>query len=221
MAKGLVPRGLLFSAEDTLRPPEFNLAEGRRLLESIGYRDDDGDGLLEKGGKKLTLKLNIWGDKYKDMAQVIASDLKKMGIDCQLTTVEKGTYYEDFTAGNWDMCIDSRGLYWGAPSTLIFDTFYSKSGLKGPFHQGVSSEVDRLIEEAMELEAEKHFKTASEKYTEVQKICLEKEAIICPIVFPKVVIACRKDISQLEFHPLFPFNNGATVKALAKMQAGR
>lgn len=220
-ARTIVPPEVLYSAENELNGFSYNPGEARRLLAEVGFKDVDSDGYLEdKNGQKLELLLPYYAPEpgFKEIAELVQSYYAKIGLKSRIIAWEAATYYDEFGKGNWDVCVDFRRLFWGAPSTLLFDDFYSQSGLPGVWYQGVSSEVDRLIEEGMELEAAGRFIKAAEKYIAVQRIAIDEQAVLCPIAYQQVVIACKKDIKGIHPHPLTAFYNGAVPRTLSRIE---
>jgi len=136
-------------------------------------------------------------------------------VKSQILSWERGQYFEEFNKDNWDVIVDFARVFYGAQSTLFYDEFYSKSGL--PFSP-VNAEVDKLIEEAMDLEAAKNITEAARKYEAVQRTAIEDHAVLYPIAFQKYVIAHKKGIQNLAPHPLSAFYNGATPRALSRLE---
>ena len=65
-----------------LHPWPHDPAEARRLLASRGFRDTDGDGILDRGGKPLTLELstNAGNQLRRDAVVLIQEQLERAGI---------------------------------------------------------------------------------------------------------------------------------------------
>ncbi len=150
-ARTIVTPEVLFSAEGQMKGFPYDPEGARKLLEEAGYKDTNGDGYREKDGETVNLILAFYSAPgYKEIAETVQSYLNLVGIKSEIVFWESGTYWEEFTGGSFDICVDFSRFFWGAPSTLLYDAFYSKSGLPGVWYQGVSAEVDILIEEAME-----------------------------------------------------------------------
>lgn len=69
----------------------------RRLLAEAGWRDRNGDGIVEnERGEpfRFTLKTNQGNLERKDITEVIQADLRRIGVDAQPTLVEFGTLIE-------------------------------------------------------------------------------------------------------------------------------
>jgi len=197
-AYSLIPKELLYSIEGEHQGIPFNLAEAKKMLEKAGYKDSDNDGYVDQDGKNLELKLVYWAadEQYKSVAETISSNLNDIGIKTNISALEIAAYDEVITEkGDYDICLDATGIFWGSSSTMLYDHFYSKSGLTG-FHRMADAEIDKLIEEGMELESKNDIKGAAVKYKAAQKRAINDLVIICPVVFQKHIVAAKKNVKN-------------------------
>jgi peptide/nickel transport system substrate-binding protein len=119
--------------------------------------------------------------------------------------------------GDYDICLDATGIFWGSSSSSIFDHFYSKSGLTG-FHRMADAEIDKLIEEGMELESKNDIKGAEVKYKAAQKRAIDDLIIICPVVFQKHIVAADKNVKNFSPFPHFGmFTSGVTENMIGEI----
>ncbi|HHY29895.1 MAG TPA: hypothetical protein GX520_04280, partial [Syntrophaceticus sp.] len=103
------------------------------------------------------------------------------------------------------------------PSTMLYDHFYSKSGLTG-FHRLKDAEVDKLIEEGMELESRNDIKGAAEKYKAAQKRAIGDLVHICPVVFTKHIVVAKKNVKNFTTFPQYwMFHNGVTENMIGEI----
>ncbi len=65
-----------------IKPFAYDPQEARRLLEAVGWKDLNGDGILEKEGKALEIKMLVEGRSgyYQVMAMVIRQQLSEIGV---------------------------------------------------------------------------------------------------------------------------------------------
>ena len=72
----------------------FSLDKAARLLDSAGWKDSNGDGIREKNGKDLilnTITIQAYPETT-DMAQILKSDLNKIGVDVDIEPLDSATY---------------------------------------------------------------------------------------------------------------------------------
>jgi peptide/nickel transport system substrate-binding protein len=76
---------------DTVQAHPFDPAEAKELLAAAGYKDSDGDGIVEKDGQPLTMKLLVYRQRSElpPLAEAIQSMLKKIGVEVDIQMVER------------------------------------------------------------------------------------------------------------------------------------
>ena len=62
------------------------MEQAKKELAEAGFTDTDGDGILEKNGKKLSFTLPI--PKASPVAEFIKEQLKAVGIDVEIQLLE-------------------------------------------------------------------------------------------------------------------------------------
>jgi peptide/nickel transport system substrate-binding protein len=85
---GSLPAGH-WAADPSLRPPAYDPARARELLAAAGWRDSDGDGWLDRDGKRLRLPVRTNGEDQlrEDVATLVAAYYRAVGIDAPLELV--------------------------------------------------------------------------------------------------------------------------------------
>jgi peptide/nickel transport system substrate-binding protein len=112
--------------KSNIRYPEFDLEAARRILAQAGYADSDKDGILEKNGKKLSIKLMYEGSRndYDKTVRIIREDARKAGIDLVLEPLDRQVYMNrQTTTREYEMLF----VQWGA-IIAIYDSFYNLYG---------------------------------------------------------------------------------------------
>jgi len=90
---------------------EFNLQKASARLDSLGWKDSNGNGIRDKmlNGRKTELKLsllvNAGNERREKTALLIQDDMKKAGVDIKVETLEMGAYIEALTKGNFDLVL--------------------------------------------------------------------------------------------------------------------
>ena len=116
-----------------MRPLAFDTTRARALLAAAGWRDADGDGVVEKDGKPLrfTLLTNSGNQRRADVSQVIQQQWRRIGVDAQLqklefTAVQEKQYSKQYEAilGGWGVNLspDLTGIF-GAEAQLNIVSF--------------------------------------------------------------------------------------------------
>jgi peptide/nickel transport system substrate-binding protein len=87
------------------KPERANPALSRRLLASAGWRDADGDGILDRDGHPLALGLSLPNTSgiRRQMALLIQEQLRQVGIHIDLQQFEGPVWNERRAAGTFDI----------------------------------------------------------------------------------------------------------------------
>ncbi len=96
--------------EEIRRP--FNLAEAARLLDELGFKDVNGDGLRDypDGSKfEFVLTLQSAPQEYQDIAYIYSQDLLSIGIKVNLQILDSSLTGQMFGAGSFEVGIRAFG----------------------------------------------------------------------------------------------------------------
>jgi len=96
-------------ANDKLAPYDYDVEKARDLLAQAGWKDNGGDGLVDKDGKPLELSLFTWPQRpgQPPMAEALASQMKEIGIKVNVDVIDYSVIDERQSRGEWDMVLDS------------------------------------------------------------------------------------------------------------------
>ena len=95
----VTPSHWAFGASDSRTAVPFNAAGARRLLAAAGWRDRNGDGVLEdEAGRpfRFTLKTLQGSTAMEDVATIAQAQLRQIGVDVQIQTLEPATLISQF-----------------------------------------------------------------------------------------------------------------------------
>jgi peptide/nickel transport system substrate-binding protein len=85
----------------------FDSARATALLDSLGWRDADGDGIRERGGRRL--EFDVLYPSSSGIRQrtgvIMQEQLRRLGVDMQLTPMELNALLERARAGRFDAMI--------------------------------------------------------------------------------------------------------------------
>jgi peptide/nickel transport system substrate-binding protein len=109
---------------------EYNLSEGKEILASAGYKDSNGNGILEgKDGKDIKLTLLTRTD-YQRVTELMMEYLKALGIDSEQKNVDSSTWIKQKDAGEYDLTV-TRSTPWGMLMHANWGTGYFDSRRTG------------------------------------------------------------------------------------------
>lgn len=139
----------IWAHNDSLQPLPYDPAEARRILAAKGWRDSNGDGVLDKGGKPFAFELisNAGNQLRADATVMIQDQLKKVGIRATPRLVEFNTLIDQTTEGKFEAAIFGFTL----DTSLDLTGNYHSSSIGGDGNNAFryrNPEVDRLIVEA-------------------------------------------------------------------------
>lgn len=114
VAKGPMSPSQWISHEEYEQVP-FDTAGARRKLAVLGWRDTDGDGLLDRDGAALQFDLLVpnTSTARRRSAEILQEQLRRAGISMTISLLDFGAFMERGQAHNFDAWF---GSYGGDPS---------------------------------------------------------------------------------------------------------
>ena len=199
------------------------------ILEKGGYRDIDGDGYREnKDGGPLVLHIlaNPLNHRMQTEAQMIADDLKKVGLKARLQTVgtetpEEGKEEEGKTKQTKDPASSLKsGSYQMAVLGMDFSAVADLHAVLG---SSGSMNISRYGNEEMnellkELREEQDPENQKELIDKIYKI-FRKDVPYVPIVFKQNVLVCGPNIKGLMRPNAYSIYNGIDDISVIKKEA--
>jgi len=84
-------------------PYAFDLARAKALLAEAGWRDTNGDGVVDKGGEPLMLQLLFpakhYGQAFDEMTAAVVEMVKDVGVGVVVKPLDFGTLLQTLTKG--------------------------------------------------------------------------------------------------------------------------
>lgn len=140
-----------WSADTTITQPAFDLAAARALLDSLGWRDGNGDGIREKNGRPLAFSLAFptSSTPRRQSAALLQAQWKELGADVRLEDVENNTFGGRMMAGKFDAVMNGQHAD-ASPADLRQSFGSPEAPNSGSSNYGsyASSEVDALVDSA-------------------------------------------------------------------------
>lgn len=151
--------------------------KARQLLMDAGYLDRNGDGIVEKEGRPLTLNIitNQGNPLREKTAQIIQQRLKAVGIDVKIRIIEWTVFLKQYVdKGNFDAVI----LGWNIlQDPDLFNVWHSSQAAAGGlnFVGYADEEVDRLLEDGRQTYDNTRRKQC---YVRIQEILAEQQPYV-------------------------------------------
>lgn len=179
-----------------LKPMPRNIAAARALLAEAGFADHNGDGLLDRDGQPLafTILTNQGNEQRILAATVMQSQLREVGIDVRIRTVEWAAFIREFVnKGRFDAVL----LGWTIPQDPdLFSVWHSSQTFEGGlnFTHYRNPEVDKLLEEAQSTPDQKK---RAELYYRIQEI-FDAEQPYCFLFVPYALPVVQRRFQGIE-----------------------
>jgi peptide/nickel transport system substrate-binding protein len=147
VATGPFPNHLWYS-NPKVKPIPYDPQKARQLLAEAGWKDTDGDSVLDKDGSpfRFALITNSGNEIRKDVGVLVQRQLREVGIDVRFELYEWSVFLKNFiNAKHFDACILGWGL---SPDPDDYQIWHSSQIEKGfNFVSYKNPEVDLLWEE--------------------------------------------------------------------------
>lgn len=160
-----------------LSPYPYDPNKAKTLLLEAGFKDTDGDGIVERDGKPFAFEIITNQNKEREKSAVlIQRRLKDVGIDVKIRAIEWASFISRFIkTGDFDVVVLGWGLGLDPDQ---FNIWHSSQQAPGQFNFiGYNNPtIDKLLEQGRtELDPDKRMKI----YHEFAQVLLED----CPIVY--------------------------------------
>lgn len=134
--------------DKSIKPYLYSPELAKKLLAEAGWRDEDGDGVLERDGRKFkfTLMYPNANETYKRMLPIIKEAMAKAGVQMELLGLEWSVCVQRLEKKSFDMC----ALGWsGGLNPDPFQLWHSsQADVEGSSNhiRFKNAEADRLID---------------------------------------------------------------------------
>lgn len=195
--KATFPAVTAFSGETLLKNvPDFDIEGAKELLAQSGYTDSDGDGFLDKEGKKVSLQMITYGRTgLPQVSQALQSALRQLGIDVNLEQLESTE--ERGHAGSFDLSVYAEVTMPTSDSYSYMAANYGTDGINN-FGRYSDAEVDELLKKLnVEFDVEKR----AELTKQIDQRVLSENAF-CNIFHLNMYMAMKDTVEGLEQSPM-------------------
>ena len=159
-----------------LQPYPYDPEKAKQLLAEAGFKDTNGDGILERDGKPFSFEMLTNQNKEREKSAVlIQRRLRAIGIDVQIRAIEWASFISRFIkTGDFDAVVLGWGLGLDPDQFSIWHSSQQEPG-QFNFIGYNNPKIDALLEQGRtELNMDKRMKI----YHEFSRILLEDSPIV-------------------------------------------
>jgi len=139
---------LVWAHDKSIKPWPYDPAKATAILAAKGWKDTDGDGVLDRQGKPFAFDLitNTGNQLRSDATVMIQEQLKKVGIRVTPRQLEWNTMISSILGGSFDAAMMGYSLDTSLDMTTNFHSRAIAEGGNNPRYR--NPEMDRLLETA-------------------------------------------------------------------------
>lgn len=185
-AVGFYTPGVKWAYADEYKMPDKDIEKAKQLLDEAGFKPDS-NGIRIKGAQIVIFQFAV----FADLAKVAQANLKEIGIDTTITSLEYAAWSERLKKGDFDIAIIG-GNHGPDPEGMRIRV--GSNGLLN--YMGYSNPVvDGLLDKGI---LESDVNKRREIYVELQKV-LSEDLPVLPLTEWCYIIVTRDNISG---HPI-------------------
>jgi peptide/nickel transport system substrate-binding protein len=199
----------------------YNPARAKQLLAEAGWKDTDGDGIVDKAGQPFafTILTNQGNEERKKIAEIIQQRLREIGVAAEIRTLEWASFIKEFLKKKR---FEAIILGWGIGlDPDQFDIWHSSKTGPDELNQisYANPEADRMLElgrASCKREERKKY------YDRLQEILAEDEPIIF-LYFRDALPVVASRVRGIEPSPngiTYNFNKWYVPKELQRYTSG-
>ncbi|HLR75125.1 MAG TPA: peptide-binding protein [Virgibacillus sp.] len=193
---------LSWAYPDEMPEFEYDVEKAKELLAEAGW-EEGADGILERDGERFefTIKTNSGNTLREDLAVIVQSMLKEVGIEVKAEYIEWGAFLEQTEAPNFDFDMIILGWALGTDPDPrgIWHSSEIEQGLNNIGFD--NEEVDKLIEESEKIVDQDE---RAEALHEIFEIIAEEQPYVF-LYYPTRTVAMPTNLEGFTNHPRVPY----------------
>jgi peptide/nickel transport system substrate-binding protein len=191
-----IPQMAWFNTSMQVLP--YDPAKAKALLTEAGYRDTNGDGIVEKDGKPFTLEIVTAQERpgLPPMTETIGASLRQIGIDAKVEVMASAASTDRQKAMNYDLLMSPSNIAMIPDPGYVIETWFRSDGYSNSGKYS-NPALDARIDDAKQTD------TVEERYAKFRAIeAFAYDEMICiPIADYGVTIAHKDTVAGYVFDP--------------------
>ncbi len=180
-AIGFYTPAVKWAYADEYKMPEKDIEKAKQLLDEAGFTPDK-DGIRIKDAEIVIFQFAV----FSDIAKIVQANLKEIGIDCKITTLEYAAWEEKLQSGAFDIAVIG-GYHGPDPDNMVI-----RIGENGVLNF-MKYKNDR-IEELFKLGRNANEEERPAVYYEMQKI-MSEELPVMPLTEWCYIVVTKDNIT--------------------------
>jgi peptide/nickel transport system substrate-binding protein len=188
----------IFGFDESLKADNYgyDVQAGRDLLSQAGFKDSDGDGVVERDGKPLVLRLlTTTSTVYGKIVVLLQDSFKQLGVEIIVQAVETADIARITPTGDFDILLYHYS--WGNPDALKLFLGTERIGASNRVAYS-NPAVDALLEQAAQTAAGSS--AQQDLLLQAQRLIL-KDCPWQPLLSRKIVVATNNRVQNIRFTP--------------------
>ncbi|RPI75785.1 MAG: hypothetical protein EHM47_01655 [Ignavibacteriales bacterium] len=186
------------AVDPDLKPYDYDLNKAKSLLQNNGWKDFDNDGILEKDAVEFRFKLYIpsGNPRRTYSATVIKNNLKQVGIDVTIESIEAGVLIDNM----FERKMDAWMIGWYVPIPIDLKISWYSDLEKTPFNFAGyrNTEADKILDN---ISDETNTEILSGLYKRLQRVIHEDSPVTFLYWVDNLVVYNNK-IDNIDINPL-------------------
>lgn len=192
------PPSLLGEFSTLVEGISHNPSGAEQLLEEAGWAPG-GDGIREKGGRRLTLVTAAQFDVNRELLQFLQAQAREVGIELELELApDASAYSERIDAGQFDLDVNYFNQNDANPARIVSLFWYSRRDSNRVQLTGPGGEFDDLIEQSQAAESAEE---AARFAAEAMSVLVDETASAIPLTSFPFAYGLKDTVAGFDPHP--------------------
>ena len=194
--KGIYMGGMPWSNTD-VDTYEYDVEKAKSLLAGAGFRDSDGDGFLDKNGKRLSLRI-ITGSRRPGnslITQAVQGYFAAIGVDAKVAVLDGNASNEAIKNNDYDLNLSSAATGYIPSASYYLYQYYHSDSVNAKNIAYSNPELDRLIDQCRGTIA------SEEKYdlSKRAQAAAQNDAVVYTVALYGAVFVLRDSIKNFSY----------------------